>query len=151
MRISDSFASAKLVGRFAVSLTSGLLVALAASTALAAAPKPAAPAPEPIQARYAEDRAKCLSGTSPQDTATCLREAGAARDAASKQQLDNGGSAPDRNAKTRCDALTGDDAKDCLARVAGQGKKSGSVEGGGILRETVTREVKPAEPAASAP
>lgn len=43
-----------------------------------------------------------------------------------------------RNALERCDRLTGDDNKDCIARMDGQGTLSGSVEGGGLFRELVT-------------
>lgn len=103
-----------------------------------------------VQARYAQERARCLAGQSQQDQATCLREAGAARDAASKRKLEDGGASYEQNAKERCAALSGDEALDCMARAKGQGKVSGSVEGGGVLRETVTRTVGPSAPAASA-
>ena len=102
------------------------------------------------QARYEQDRAKCLSGKSNQDQATCLKEAGAARDAAKQGQLNDGDAEYKRNAKTRCDALSGDEATDCLARMKGKGTTSGSVEAGGIYRETVTTEVGVARPAVSA-
>ena len=94
----------------------------------------------------------CTNGQSNQDRATCLQEAGAARDAANKGQLNDGDARYRRNAKVRCDALTGDEARDCLARMQGKGTTSGSAEAGGIYRETVTREVKPPEdPASAAP
>jgi hypothetical protein len=102
-----------------------------------------------VQARYDQERAKCLSGQSNQDQATCLREAGAARDAAKQGELNDNGARYKHNAKERCDSLTGDEAKDCVARMKGKGTVSGSVEGGGILRETVTRKVEPVDPAAS--
>ena len=104
-----------------------------------------------IEARYAQDRAKCLSGMSNQDRATCLKEAGAARAAARQGQLDDAGASKQRNAKMRCDALTGDDAKDCRSRMDGNGTVSGSVEAGGVLRETVTTQITPVVPPASAP
>ncbi|MEO7339093.1 MAG: hypothetical protein ABIV63_21160, partial [Caldimonas sp.] len=43
-----------------------------------------------------------------------------------------------RNAKDRCDALSGDERSDCVARMKGEGTTSGSVAGGGILREKRT-------------
>ena len=87
-----------------------------------------------------------------QDRDTCLKEAGAARDAARKGQLDEGGAAYRRNAKERCDALSGDEAKDCLARMDGKGTISGTPEAGGIYRELVTREVQaPADAASASP
>jgi hypothetical protein len=110
---------------------------------------PSAVAPD-VQARYDQERAKCLGGQSNQDQATCLREAGAARDAARQGELNDNGARYKHNAKERCDALTGDEAKDCVARMKGKGTVSGSVEGGGILRETVTRKVEPVGQGASA-
>jgi len=104
-----------------------------------------------VQARYGQDRAKCLDGSSNQDRATCLKEAGAARAAALKGQLGDAGTAKHDNAKQRCQALTGDDAKDCLSRASGAGTVTGSVQAGGVLRETVTTQIMPAEPPASAP
>ena len=77
-----------------------------------------------VQARYAQERARCLAGSSPQDQATCLREAGAARDAALKRKLDDGGAAYDQNAKERCAALSGDEALDCLARTKGRARSA---------------------------
>ncbi len=103
------------------------------------------------QARYEQDRAKCLTGRSNQDQATCLKEAGAARDAAKKGQLNDADAKYGPNAKQRCDALTGDEAKDCLARMQGSGTVSGSVEAGGLYRQTVTTTIMPANPPASSP
>ena len=103
-----------------------------------------------IQARYLKERAVCLQGMSNQDRATCLKEAGAARDEARRGLLNDGDAKYKRNSRERCDALTGDDAADCRARMRGAGTTTGSAEAGGIFRETVTVETKPADPAASA-
>jgi hypothetical protein len=46
----------------------------------------------------------------------------------------------------RCEALAGDDRAACVARMNGEGTISGSVAGGGILRELVTSEVVPSPP-----
>ena len=123
------------------------LFALCIGTAAAAAP---AIAPE-VQARYEQERARCLAGQSGQPQETCLKEAGAARDAARQGQLNDGDAKYRKNAKERCDALAGDDKRDCIARIKGSADttESGSVKGGGILRETVTREAPPAPDAAS--
>ena len=121
----------------------------------------AAPATD-VDARYTQERARCLGGESGQAQATCLKEAGAARDAARQGQLNDGDAKYRKNAKQRCDALAGDERRDCIARIKGapDTSVSGSVKGGGTLSETVTRETKPvapaaqvtpAEPAASAP
>ena len=129
----------------------GSLCVASAMLSLSAALAAAGGVTSEIQARYEQERANCLSGASNQDRATCLKEANNARDAAKRGQLSDGGGMTGRNAKLRCEALTGDEARDCLARMKGKGTTSGSVEAGGIYRETVTREVKPTEPAASAP
>lgn len=42
------------------------------------------------------------------------------------------------NALQRCNALKGDDRRDCESRLRGEGNADGSVAEGGILRETVT-------------
>lgn len=123
-----------------------VLLGMASASALAASTGVASE----IQARYEQDRAKCLSGKSNQDQATCLKEAGAARDAANQGQLNDGDAKYKRNATARCDALSGDEATDCLARMKGKGTTSGSVEAGGIYRETVTTEIGAARPAALA-
>ena len=46
-----------------------------------------------------------------------------------------------RNALKRCEALREPDRQDCVLRMQGQGTTTGSVAGGGIYRELVTREV----------
>ena len=112
-----------------------VVLTICAGAAMAAAGTPSTDA----QARYEAERAACLNGASNQDRTTCLKEAGAARDEARKGQLSDGDGKLRQNAKQRCDALSGDEARDCQARMKGKGMTSGSVEGGGILRETVTR------------
>ena len=125
----------------------GSVFALAGACALAAAPA------NEVQTRYEQERARCLSGQSGQAQETCLKEAGAARDAAKKGQLADGDGKLRMNAKERCDVLTGDEKRDCVARAKGASNTSasGSVKGGGIIRETVTIEPAPAASAASAP
>jgi hypothetical protein len=97
----------------------------------------AAAAPDGAEARYKRERERCLSGQSQEDTKTCLREAGAALQAAREHDLRN----PDAeqlaaNARRRCEVFkTDDDRRACLARVSGEGSVAGSVAGGGILRE----------------
>jgi hypothetical protein len=84
---------------------------------------------------YQQDRQHCLSGQSQQDQASCLREAGAAR-----QQNRAATTPPDAeqllaNSLQRCATFTGDAHQSCLARMQGQGKVYGSATEGGILRE----------------
>jgi hypothetical protein len=92
-----------------------------------------------------------MNGTSNQDRSTCLKEAGAARDTARKSQPTESDAKLHQNAKQRCDALSGDEARDCLARMKGKGTTSGSVQGGGILRETVTTETHTVDAPAKMP
>ena len=70
-----------------------------------------------IQARYERERAVCLNGKSNQDQATCLKEAGAARDVARRGLLDEGNADYRRNQLDRCKALSGEEAKDCRPRM----------------------------------
>ena len=95
--------------------------------------------------RYRADRAVCMSGQSNQDRATCLKEAGAARSVAKRHQLEDRQGGYRQNAMLRCNALPADDRSDCQRRIDGEGKVSGSVRDGGLLRETTT--VVPADPA----
>ena len=90
------------------------------------------------QARYQRDRAACLSGQSSQDRATCLREAGAARDEAKRGRLGDGQAAFEQNRMIRCEPLPQGEREDCQRRMRGEGTTTGSVEGGGIYRELVT-------------
>jgi len=138
----------RLAGLWFASAMLGLSTAAAAGTAVSS----------DAQARYEQERARCLSGESGQAQSTCLKEAGAALDAAKRGLLDDGNANYRKNAKERCNALTGDEMRDCIARAKGQSSSvSGSVKGGGILRESVTVETRPAivivpaAPAASAP
>jgi hypothetical protein len=96
------------------------------------------------QARYRQESAFCKSGQSQQDFATCMREAGAALQENRRNNLST--PAPTtlaRNTEDRCGVLSGDERLACQARMEGMGTTSGSVAGGGVLREIVI--VKPAE------
>ncbi len=112
------------------------------ATALGAAPiawaQPAAPG---TAARMHSEMAGC-DGVQ-QDKVACLREAGAARQAAAHNGLTTDGRAGNHaNAMARCDLQPMADRADCEARMAGAAGSttttSGSVMGGGVIRETVT-------------
>ena len=90
------------------------------------------------QARYQQDRAACISGQSYQDRATCLREAGAALQAAKRGRAGDGESSYEQNRFIRCDSVAAGDREDCMRRMRGEGTVSGSVESGGIYRELRT-------------
>jgi hypothetical protein len=93
------------------------------------------------QQRYQQERAACLSGQSQQDRATCLREAGAAREEARRGRLDNGAGASaslEQNAVARCNAQPAADREACVQRIMGAGSTQGGVESGGLIRQTET-------------
>ena len=76
-----------------------------------------------------------------QDRQACLREMGAAREAARNGNLTN--AAPTtytQNALARCSLQPPGSRDECEARVMGTGRTTieGSVMGGGLIRETVT-------------
>jgi len=106
----------------------------------------AQPAAAQIKAPAAE--AKC-DGVQ-QDKAACMREAGAAKQEAARGGLTSGSpSGTDANALARCQQLPAADKADCEARIRGgaSSSSSGSVMGGGVVRETVTPVPVPAAPA----
>lgn len=95
---------------------------------------------------YERERAACLSGATPQAQETCLREAANAQAEKRKGELRT----PEQeqlvaNAMRRCDALGGEDHAACTARVLGYGNQSGSVGGGGVIREVETVVVPPGQ------
>lgn len=97
--------------------------------------------------RYRMEREACMSGQSHQDRATCLKEAGAAQGEARAGRLDDRAAASYRqNAMERCRVLPTSDRDACVARIDGSGRVTGSVEGGGILREYVQREAGTPQP-----
>ena len=79
----------------------------------------------------------CLNVRSQQDRDTCLREARNARADKQRGVLDNGATYQ-ANARARCEVLQGEEKAACEARMMGYGNVSGSVEGGGVLREVET-------------
>ena len=96
-------------------------------------------APGDASSRYERERAACTDGSSQQDRATCLKEAGAALVEARCGRLGAGRAPTDANATARCAALPAKDRSDCIARIQGAGTTSGSVKEGGIYRELVTK------------
>jgi len=106
--------------------------------AFAAGPA-AAGAQTDASAQYKADVARCKSGQTNQDEATCLREAGAALEEARRNRLSNN-AAPGsyrQNALDRCNALPAGQREDCLTQMSGSDTTvKGSVGGGGVLRET---------------
>jgi hypothetical protein len=106
-----------------------------------------------VHAAYQAERQACMQGrTTNEDRATCLREAAAAYAEAKRGRLGNNVSDAQKreNALLRCREQPAADRLDCERMARGEGKQSGSVAEGAIVKELVTRSVEPA-PAASAP
>ena len=119
----------------APSLTAALLVVSAATTAQTSAPD--------ARTRYEQEREKCMTNNTQDSVATCLREANNALDASRKGDLSNPGPAAGDNATQRCNAFpTAAGQAECMRRV--QTPVSGSVSGGGVLRESTTTTIVPA-------
>lgn len=127
--------------------------------AFAAVPAWAAPTTDraelaELAARHRQERTSCLNVQEAEARADCVRDADAAYGHARRNRPSDIVAPFARNASLRCDALRGDDRRDCLARMDGQGTTTGSVAGGGIYRELVVLETMavpmPASPAASA-
>jgi len=106
---------------------SAAILALICNAVIAADPTP-----------YQQERARCAAQAT-EDRAACIREAGAALQASRRGQLDDNQTSYEQNRLARCSYLRGDDRQDCERRMRGEGTVSGSVEGGGIYRELVTR------------
>ncbi len=95
------------------------------------------------EAAYQRERAACLAGQTSQDRATCLKEAGAALAESRRGTLDKGLSDAERaqNKLQRCQLQSADKRADCERLARGEGSTQGSVEGGGVIKELVTRSV----------
>ena len=144
---------ASLAGLVAVGVIAGFASAPAHSADASAAS---------ANSTYQKERADCEAGRSAEDRATCLKEAGAAQQERKRNRLDNNGSFR-QNAIERCNMVPPSDKADCLARIEGPNqpnqttKISGSVAGGGMIRETTTTTIGtptiviPVEAAPSAP
>lgn len=109
-----------------------------ASFALAAEP---AKAPADSRSLYAKESAACSRIAEHGARANCLSEASTRRAATKPTAPGESAEVLRQNAVKRCEALPEVERKDCLSRMQGQGTVSGSVEGGGLMRELVTREV----------
>lgn len=107
-------------------------------------------------ADYRREVRECDSSAAGQDRSTCLREARSARADLRRGALTTPSQETlQTNALARCQVFApGPDMDACRARVMGEGSSSGSVSGGGILREyavTVPLEPSPAQTEMGAP
>lgn len=110
----------------------------------------AQPTAQPDDAQYQAALQQC-EGMAPDSRDACRKEA-----AAVQQEIRQGRRHPDANAsyrlnrQSRCDHLPAQQRQDCLRLMSDpQATTRGSVDGGGILRETVIPV--PAAPAPAAP
>lgn len=88
--------------------------------------------------RFEADRQACQLGRNGPEYQSCMREAYAVLGDRPSSAAPTNAEQLQRNAQVRCDALQGDDHAACVARMRGEGTISGSVAGGGVLRELVT-------------
>jgi hypothetical protein len=119
------------------SLVSFGVAALLAVTA-ATAQVTAGPTAIDATGHYEKEVQACLSGQTQQDRDTCLREARNAQAEKKRGALDNAGGQCEANKVARCEPLAGEEKAACQARMMGYGSTSGSVSGGGVLREVET-------------
>jgi hypothetical protein len=120
------------------SMASFSAAALLAVTAAAAqvAGTPAGTALD-TSGNYQSEVQACMQGKTGEDQATCLKEARNAQADKKRGVLDSGTNYQ-ANARARCAALAGEDKSACEARMMGYGTVSGSVAGGGVIREVET-------------
>jgi hypothetical protein len=111
------------------------LAAARLAAALAAAVAFTAFANEP---RAGAQGAACEQRSASTDPAACRQESGAAAQAGRQGDLTGANQPLERNGEVRCGALPSTEQVACRARLSGQGgdtTTTGSVQGGGILRE----------------
>ena len=113
--------------------------ALLGATVVAAADRPNL---SEAQTTYQRDRAACMSGQPGQDRVTCLQEASAALQESGRGNLNDGQAEFERNRLLRCEKQPPEDRQDCVRRMSSEARTSGSVEGGGVMRELTTPDRK---------
>jgi hypothetical protein len=118
---------------FAPVVTAALLAASSAALAQTASSE--------ATARYEQDRQKCMTNNTQDSMATCMREATNALDASRKGQLSDPGPIAAANGTDRCSAFqSAQERSECVRRVESSAV-SGSVSGGGVLRESTTTTI----------
>lgn len=94
---------------------------------------------------YQREIQACRQGRTPQARATCMEEAREARKARRQGGLDTPAQSMSANAMARCEHMSATDMAACRARMMGYGRVSGSVAGGGLLRELEVIEMQPGQ------
>lgn len=110
---------------------------LAIGLSVAALFAPGAQAADSAAAQYQQDVARCHN-TPGIDKQACLKEAGAALEAARRGALTSPSQQAEiRNQTERCNMLPAGQREDCLKLMSEPDTRvEGSVQGGGVLRET---------------
>ena len=91
------------------------------------------------QQQYEQDLQACEALSPLHDQEACRLEARNALIEARKGLLSDTANTPYRqNAQSRCDVFVGADRETCLKRALSPTREEGSVEQGGVLRESVT-------------
>lgn len=90
------------------------------------------------QTTYEQDRAACMRADSQHERGSCLREAAAVRAQGKTRAPGDTPESRMHNAMKRCADLPPENKSTCERMVRGEGTVSGSVEGGGTIRELVT-------------
>lgn len=85
-----------------------------------------------------QERAWCMVNTEGTARSDCLRATAAAESEKRRGVPDNNSSDFVGNALARCNIFMGEELIACQARVIGLGNASGSVRGGGIIKDVVT-------------
>lgn len=95
---------------------------------------------------YEKEMQACRQGRTGQDRATCMHEARQARKAKRHGALNTpSAQSMQENAMARCEGMQAPDMAACRARMMGYGQTSGSVAGGGMLRELDVVEMQPGQ------
>jgi hypothetical protein len=95
---------------------------------------------------YEKEMQACRQGRTGQDRATGMQEAQNARKAKRQGALQTpSAQSMGTNAMARCEGMSDADMAACRARMMGYGQASGSVAGGGILRELEVVEMEPGQ------
>ncbi len=87
---------------------------------------------------YQQERAWCMVNTEGEARVDCLKNSGAAQAEKRRGTLDNNGGNFSANALARCNIFMGEELAACKVRVIGYSGISGSVQGGGIIKESET-------------
>ncbi len=150
---APSCARPRLCGNPRIALVAACLLTLsalapahAADGAPSAAPS-ATPGSTGIDASgdYQREMQACRQGRTPQSRATCMEEARQARKARRQGGLETPAQSMGANAMARCEHMSSADMAACRARMMGYGRITGSVAGGGMLRELEVVEMQPGQ------